>query len=155
MRSFPRQAEPSSNNNSISSARLEFPNQSVSDEKGQSSESIKRPLDSNEDGMEILDQPRLKQQKLEQTTSTHQGSLPSSTQEYPQTSATISEFTQPDDLVHKSVHGGAPVRRYLNQQLTPYLLEGVKMIAREQPEDPLEKLAFFLLEKSKSLKAVQ
>ncbi|KAK9479117.1 Dpy-30 motif-domain-containing protein [Lipomyces japonicus] len=47
------------------------------------------------------------------------------------------------------VRGGAPVRRYLNQQVTPVLLEGMKLIARERPDNPLEVLGRFLIERSK------
>ncbi|KAK9453759.1 hypothetical protein V1511DRAFT_504420, partial [Dipodascopsis uninucleata] len=46
--------------------------------------------------------------------------------------------------------GGAPTRQYLNDTVTPALLEGVKLIAREQPDNPLEVLGRFLLEQSKN-----
>lgn len=36
-----------------------------------------------------------------------------------------------DDVLPK-VAGGAPARIYLNEKITPYLLEGLKDIAREQ-----------------------
>ncbi|KAL0635672.1 COMPASS (complex proteins associated with Set1p) component [Maublancomyces gigas] len=42
--------------------------------------------------------------------------------------------------------GGAPARRYLNENITPVLLEGMKMLAREQPKEPLLALARFLEE---------
>ncbi|KAL7274704.1 COMPASS (complex proteins associated with Set1p) component [Rhizina undulata] len=47
--------------------------------------------------------------------------------------------------------GGAPARRYLNDNVTPILLEGMKMLAREQPKDPLLVLAQFLEEKHNEL----
>jgi hypothetical protein len=43
--------------------------------------------------------------------------------------------------------GGAPARRYLNDNVTPVLLEGMKMLAREQPKEPLLALARFLEER--------
>ncbi|KAF8469581.1 Dpy-30 motif-domain-containing protein, partial [Kalaharituber pfeilii] len=42
--------------------------------------------------------------------------------------------------------GGAPARQYLNQNVTPYLLEGMKMLAREQPAEPLKVLGEWLIE---------
>lgn len=36
------------------------------------------------------------------------------------------------DNVLPKVAGGAPARIYLNEKITPYLLEGLKDIAREQ-----------------------
>jgi len=43
--------------------------------------------------------------------------------------------------------GGAPARRYLNEHVTPTLLDGMKMLAREQPKEPLLALAKFLEER--------
>ncbi|KAI5820644.1 hypothetical protein BZA77DRAFT_274323 [Pyronema omphalodes] len=42
--------------------------------------------------------------------------------------------------------GGAPARKYLNEQVTPALLEGMKMLASTQPKEPLLALARFLEE---------
>ncbi|KAK9370428.1 hypothetical protein V1509DRAFT_617758 [Lipomyces kononenkoae] len=53
---------------------------------------------------------------------------------------------------NKSVRGGAPTRRYLNELVTPALLDGVRFVAREQPENPLEVLGKYLLERSKIAK---
>jgi hypothetical protein len=47
--------------------------------------------------------------------------------------------------------GGAPARRFLNDNVTPALLEGMKMLAREQPKEPLLALAKFLEEKHQEL----
>ncbi|TGZ82412.1 hypothetical protein EX30DRAFT_370526 [Ascodesmis nigricans] len=47
--------------------------------------------------------------------------------------------------------GGAPARRYLNENVTPALLEGMKMLAREQPKHPLLVLAKFLEERHREL----
>lgn len=43
---------------------------------------------------------------------------------------------------------GAPVRQYLNEFVTPYLLEGMKIIARDQPANPLEALGRYLIQQS-------
>ncbi|WEW58834.1 COMPASS (complex proteins associated with Set1p) component [Emydomyces testavorans] len=44
--------------------------------------------------------------------------------------------------------GGAPVRVYLNERLVPYLLEGMKDLAKNQPSNPLRVLGEYLLAKS-------
>ncbi|KAJ5929360.1 hypothetical protein N7454_007208, partial [Penicillium verhagenii] len=44
--------------------------------------------------------------------------------------------------------GGAPAREFLNEKLVPYLLEGMKVIAKEQPTNPLRALGDFLIQKS-------
>jgi len=46
---------------------------------------------------------------------------------------------------------GAPTRRYLNTKVTASLLEGMKKLAKEQPEDPLRVLSEFLAQKSREL----
>ncbi|KAF3298168.1 COMPASS (complex proteins associated with Set1p) component [Orbilia oligospora] len=43
---------------------------------------------------------------------------------------------------------GAPVRQYLNEFVTPYLLEGMRIIARDQPANPLEALGRYLIQQS-------
>ncbi|EEA21422.1 COMPASS (complex proteins associated with Set1p) component [Talaromyces marneffei ATCC 18224] len=52
------------------------------------------------------------------------------------------------DSVLPKVAGGAPARIYLNEKITPYLLEGLKDIAREQPQNPLKVLGEYLIKKS-------
>ncbi|PHH59027.1 hypothetical protein CDD81_3929 [Ophiocordyceps australis] len=49
-------------------------------------------------------------------------------------------------------HGDA-TRRYLNSKVTAVLLEGMKMLAKEQPPDPLRVLGEYLLQKSKDLES--
>ncbi|RDW78171.1 hypothetical protein BP5796_06023 [Coleophoma crateriformis] len=49
-------------------------------------------------------------------------------------------------------HGATP-RRYLNATVVPVLLEGMKQLAREEPEDPLRVLGEFLLQKSRELES--
>lgn len=44
---------------------------------------------------------------------------------------------------------GAPVRQYLNSKVTAHLLDGMKMLAKEQPIDPLRALGEFFLQRSK------
>ncbi|KAF3933945.1 hypothetical protein ABW19_dt0206985 [Dactylella cylindrospora] len=46
---------------------------------------------------------------------------------------------------------GAPVRQYLNDTVTPHLLEGMKILAREQPPNPLEILGRYLLQCSQAV----
>ncbi|KAI1661503.1 hypothetical protein F4813DRAFT_231483 [Daldinia decipiens] len=48
---------------------------------------------------------------------------------------------------------GAPVRQYLNSKVTGPLLDGMKMIAKEQPKDPLRALGEYLLQRSKELES--
>ncbi|PLB46023.1 putative COMPASS complex subunit Sdc1 [Aspergillus steynii IBT 23096] len=44
--------------------------------------------------------------------------------------------------------GGAPARVYMNERIVPYLLEGMKVVAKEQPSNPLRVLGEFLIQKS-------
>ncbi|EMR68313.1 hypothetical protein MGN70_005242 [Eutypa lata] len=46
---------------------------------------------------------------------------------------------------------GAPVRQYLNSNVTGPLLEGLKALAKDKPKDPLRVLGEFLLQRSKEL----
>ncbi|KAK9775822.1 hypothetical protein AB5N19_05211 [Seiridium cardinale] len=48
---------------------------------------------------------------------------------------------------------GAPVRQYLNTKVTAAVLEGMKLVAKEQPKDPLRVLGEFLLQRSKDLES--
>ncbi|CDO55541.1 similar to Saccharomyces cerevisiae YDR469W SDC1 Subunit of the COMPASS (Set1C) complex [Geotrichum candidum] len=47
---------------------------------------------------------------------------------------------------------GAPTRRWLNENVTPALLEGMKLLAKEKPSDPLKVLGQFLIDKSNESK---
>ncbi|EON62095.1 hypothetical protein W97_01314 [Coniosporium apollinis CBS 100218] len=58
--------------------------------------------------------------------------------------APIAPPTQP------TLHG-SPTRVYLNQHVTPYLLEGMKRLAIEEPEKPLRWLAEFLAARSREV----
>ncbi|GMM33602.1 Sdc1 protein [Saccharomycopsis crataegensis] len=50
------------------------------------------------------------------------------------------------------VIGGAPFRQWLNEEVTPYLLEGMRQIANNKPEEPLKYLAEFLLKENEKKK---
>ncbi|XP_052897777.1 protein dpy-30 homolog [Anopheles moucheti] len=39
-----------------------------------------------------------------------------------------------------------PTRQYLDQTVIPILLQGLKVLAKERPQDPVQYLANFLLE---------
>ncbi|KAI0164641.1 hypothetical protein GGR57DRAFT_205940 [Xylariaceae sp. FL1272] len=54
-------------------------------------------------------------------------------------------FTMPD----AAPPHGAPVRQYLNAKVVAHLLDGMKKLAQDKPEKPLQALAEFLLERSK------
>ncbi|KAG7292073.1 hypothetical protein NEMBOFW57_002105 [Staphylotrichum longicolle] len=45
----------------------------------------------------------------------------------------------------------APAQPYINSKITGVLLEGMKIVAREQPKDPLRVLGEFLLQRSREL----
>ncbi|OJD12582.1 hypothetical protein AJ78_06843 [Emergomyces pasteurianus Ep9510] len=47
--------------------------------------------------------------------------------------------------------GGAPARVYMNEKIVPYLLEGMKTLAKEQPSNPLRALGEYLIQKSKEV----
>ncbi|EEQ33022.1 conserved hypothetical protein [Microsporum canis CBS 113480] len=43
---------------------------------------------------------------------------------------------------------GAPARIYMNEKIVPYLLEGMKMVAKDQPMNPLQVLGEYLIQRS-------
>ncbi|KAK5727940.1 hypothetical protein LTR17_012363 [Elasticomyces elasticus] len=47
-------------------------------------------------------------------------------------------------------HGG-PTRQFLNQNITPHLLEGMKYVAMQEPDKPLLWLSEFLRDRSKEV----
>jgi len=55
---------------------------------------------------------------------------------------------RPSDPTSPSASHGAAIRQYLNDRVSPHLLEGMKMLAKTQPTNPLEVLGRFLLSKS-------
>ncbi|KAG7660327.1 uncharacterized protein J8A68_006164 [[Candida] subhashii] len=62
--------------------------------------------------------------------------------------------SQKQPPMHEIV-GGSSVRRYLNQYLTKHLLEGLKEVGQKKPQDPLEYLGKFLIERSQELKKIE
>ncbi|KAG6013211.1 hypothetical protein E4U54_006978 [Claviceps lovelessii] len=46
---------------------------------------------------------------------------------------------------------GDPTRRYLNTKVTGVLLEGMKQLAKDQPQTPLRALGEYLIQKSREL----
>lgn len=51
----------------------------------------------------------------------------------------------------KPVAHGGPTRQFLNQNVTPHLLEGMKYLAVYEPEKPLLWLSEFLKDRSKEI----
>lgn len=58
---------------------------------------------------------------------------------------------QPSARPEKPVAHGGPTRQFLNQNITPHLLEGMKHLAVYEPEKPLLWLADFLRDRSKEV----
>ncbi|KAK4550056.1 hypothetical protein LTR36_003023 [Oleoguttula mirabilis] len=58
---------------------------------------------------------------------------------------------QPSARPDKPVAHGGPTRQFLNQAITPHLLEGMKYLAVYEPEKPLLWLADFLRDRSKEV----
>ncbi|KAK2590345.1 COMPASS (complex proteins associated with Set1p) component [Conoideocrella luteorostrata] len=56
-------------------------------------------------------------------------------------------FTMPSEA---PAHGDS-TRRYLNTKVTGVLLEGMKKLAKDQPNDPLRSLGEYLIQRSKEL----
>lgn len=63
--------------------------------------------------------------------------------------SSIPKHTEPP--VHEIV-GGSSIRQYLNKHLTQHLLEGLKQVGKDKPEDPLLALGKFLIQRSEDLK---
>lgn len=58
---------------------------------------------------------------------------------------------QPSARPDKPVAHGGPTRQFLNANITPHLLEGMKYLAVYEPEKPLLWLADFLRDRSKEI----
>ncbi|OMP87640.1 COMPASS component SDC1 [Diplodia seriata] len=61
----------------------------------------------------------------------------------------VQQQQQQQDLPTQPNAHGSPTRVYLNQNVTPHLLEGMKKLALEEPEKPLKWLSNFLAERSR------
>ncbi|KAF2772014.1 hypothetical protein EJ03DRAFT_348827 [Teratosphaeria nubilosa] len=59
--------------------------------------------------------------------------------------------TKPSQLPTKPIPHGGPTRQYLNMNVTPHLLEGMKWLAANEPEKPLQWLADFLKRRSEEV----
>ncbi|KAL2160921.1 hypothetical protein VTH06DRAFT_8633 [Thermothelomyces fergusii] len=88
--------------------------------------------------------PAQQQQQQQQQQST---SRAASQHPDPGTTGGAAGFTMPAEA---AAHG-APVRQYINSKITGVLLEGMKIVAREQPKDPLRVLGEYLLQRSREL----
>ncbi|KAF1959294.1 hypothetical protein CC80DRAFT_490249 [Byssothecium circinans] len=69
---------------------------------------------------------------------------PTTTRNSPHPSAPSQAPTQP-------IPHGSPTRLYLNQHVTPHLLEAMKHLVTNEPEKPLKFLSDFLAQKSAEL----
>jgi COMPASS component SDC1 len=58
---------------------------------------------------------------------------------------------QPSAKPDKPVAHGGPTRQYLNQNVTPHLLEAMKHLAAHEPDKPLLWLSEFLRDRSKEV----
>ncbi|CAH2449251.1 COMPASS component [Komagataella phaffii CBS 7435] len=58
----------------------------------------------------------------------------------------------PAGLEASDIIGGSDVRKWLNKELTFELIEGIKQMAKERPQDCLEWLGQYLLTRSKERK---
>lgn len=58
----------------------------------------------------------------------------------------IEKATSTDSKSMADIVGGSQVRKYLNANVTPYLLQGMRQIANEQPQQPLKALGEYLIE---------
>ncbi|GAB7364400.1 hypothetical protein MBLNU230_g4943t1 [Neophaeotheca triangularis] len=69
------------------------------------------------------------------------------------TSRTGSAPPPPPQLAkpEKAVAHGGPTRQYLNTNVTPHLLEGMKALAMQEPDKPLLWLSEFLKERSQEV----
>ncbi|KTW29268.1 hypothetical protein T552_01223 [Pneumocystis carinii B80] len=61
----------------------------------------------------------------------------------------LRETIATNTLSQNNVISTVPTRVYLNENITPVLLEGMKIIARERPPNPLQVLGEYLISKSK------
>ncbi|KAJ5026565.1 hypothetical protein J3E72DRAFT_418495 [Bipolaris maydis] len=84
------------------------------------------------------------------TTTTPSAPAPSAPAAHPAT-APASSRNSPHPTAQaptQPIPHGSPTRVYLNQHVTPYLLEAMKHLATQEPEKPLKWLSEFLAKKS-------
>lgn len=63
------------------------------------------------------------------------------------------ELPTVDEVDVSRTVGGADVRRYLNHEITPILLAGMREVARQRPTDPLRTLGEYLIAHSNSARS--
>lgn len=77
---------------------------------------------------------------------------PSSQTKRPKTiSEDKQEPTHGNELPVHEVVGGSSVRQYLNKHLTQHLLDGLRDVSKNKPEDPLKYLGEFLIQRSNQI----
>ncbi|KAL2119020.1 hypothetical protein VTJ04DRAFT_5980 [Mycothermus thermophilus] len=69
----------------------------------------------------------------------------------PSPAPAASSSTAAPALPTEPTPNGAPVRQYINSKITGVLLEGMKIVAKERPKDPLRVLGEYLIQRSKEL----
>ncbi|KAK0272351.1 hypothetical protein LTR35_012934 [Friedmanniomyces endolithicus] len=62
-----------------------------------------------------------------------------------------SSIPPPPPVRTQTVAYGGPTRQFLNQHITPHLLEGMKYLAMQEPDKPLLWLSEFLRDRSKEV----
>ncbi|CZR50536.1 related to histone-lysine N-methyltransferase [Phialocephala subalpina] len=68
------------------------------------------------------------------------------------TSRATSQHPEPASMIPKdSPPNGAPTRQYINSKVTGPLMDGMKLVAKEKPKDPLRMLGEYLLQRSREL----
>ncbi|KAE8447598.1 hypothetical protein EG329_010569 [Mollisiaceae sp. DMI_Dod_QoI] len=66
------------------------------------------------------------------------------------TSRATSQHPDPAPTIPKEAPPhGAPTRQYLNSKVTGPLIDGMKLVAKEKPKDPLRMLGEYLLQRSR------
>ncbi|CAI4038321.1 hypothetical protein SMKI_04G6650 [Saccharomyces mikatae IFO 1815] len=69
--------------------------------------------------------------------------------------STESKISNLENINLAATVGGSQTRKYLNANVTPHLLAGMRLIAVQQPEDPLRVLGEYLIEQSDILKSAK
>ncbi|KAI7819504.1 Dpy-30 motif-domain-containing protein [Gamsiella multidivaricata] len=67
------------------------------------------------------------------------------------TASSATGVTNPLAGLSKAELTAMPIRPYLDQTVLPVLLEGMKQLAKERPQNPLEYLGHFLLNHSDTI----
>lgn len=88
--------------------------------------------------------PKVDLSEITETKNKSSSSTPNPTKRKAQDIQPI-EFEEP---IHEYI-GGSSIRRYLNEHITEHLMQGLKKVGTERPEEPLKWLGHYLIEKSK------